>query len=128
MAKTSFNYNKAATALGKGALVVGLGCSPLWAMGLGVYLMETEDSAQQKLVDEIPVETTVMGPGQITVTRGTLKYIFDFESGVVFIDTGTRQTDMELREFDNQNLIKQVKTQGCDTPEGQPRLAAFICQ
>lgn len=135
MGKSTFNYGKAAAILGKGVFVGGLMSIPVILVGMFGYVIVTDANEQhereaerQKLVEEVPLVSTVTGPGQSTVTRGGLTYIFDFESGIVFIDTGTEQTDRDINEFDNQDLVKQVKTQGCATPEGQPRLAAFICQ
>lgn len=87
-----------------------------------------EAEARQEFVDRTVIDATVAGPGQMTMTRGGLKYIFDFESGRVFVDAGFEQTSMEISEFANDELVNLVKKRGCEAPEGQPRLEAFICK
>ncbi|WP_274630774.1 hypothetical protein [Arvimicrobium flavum] len=98
----------------------------LASAGIGVM-----NHAKQQWVDAVKatIDAPVVGRGQSELRMGPLKYLFDFESGVVFIENGGHQATVGMDDFDNQTLLEAVRQRGCAAPAAGARaLDQLVCE
>jgi len=104
-------------------------------MGVGLVMIDSDDKKKDVLVAEdrqqaerIAGDSEIIGPGQMGVQIGVLKYTFDFNSSTVLVSGEGQTFSKPFSNVQDGHLAKAMQKKACSVDSGKQKFGPSYCR